>query len=475
MGWQDDGTDYETPHDPGPAGNPTMVAAVPQGEQHSGQVRMAYRLAAQYANRLLHVRGLGWHYFDGTRWVSDEGVRARRSVIAVLRDGLIESVGDKQLRADVAKCESDNGIKGVLGVAAALVEFAATVTDLDADPWLLNCANGTLDLRSRRVRPPDPKDRLTKVARGAYDPNADPAVWSNFLASVLPDEDERDYLRRVFGQAVYGRVREHLFPVLTGTGANGKGTTYGAIGNALGDYAIVMNPEMLLVRERGGIGGPEMMTLLGARLVIGSETGEGRKLDEATMKRLTGGDELTARKLYTSPVSWKPSHQIVYVTNKLPEVKGNDPAVWRRVRVVPFDVVVPVAEWDLTLGETLELHADAVLSWVVGGYFDYEDNGGMREPASVVRATCEYQTESDVVARFVGATCEVSPHVHTQARDLFTAWLKWCADEGVPQPMSEKRFAAELDRLGYEVRKTRTGMVRQGLKLPDPELESSWR
>src|SRR5690606_16889709 len=124
------------------------------------------------------------------------------------------------------------------------------------------------------------------------------SVWEGFLAKVLPDADERRYLQRVFGQAVYGRVREHLFPVLIGTGANGKGTAYGAITNALGDYARIINPDLLMVRERGGVGGPEMMTRLGARLVIGSETEEGRKLDEATMKRLTGGDELTARNLY---------------------------------------------------------------------------------------------------------------------------------------------------------------------------------
>ena len=266
--------------------------------------------------------------------------------------------------------------------------------DLDADPFLLNCANGTLDLRTRRVRKHDPRDRLTKVTRGAYDPQADPGVWDHFLARVLPDRNERAYLQRVIGQSVYGRVREHLFPVLIGSGANGKGTAYGAMTNALGDYATVINPELLMCRERGGIGGPEMMTLLGARLVIGSETLEGRKLDEATMKRLTGGDELTARRLYSPPVTWQPSHQLVYVTNRLPAVKGNDPAVWRRVRVVPFDVVVPAKERDTMLAERLALHADAVLSWIIAGHFDYEDNGGMREPDSVLHATGAYQADS---------------------------------------------------------------------------------
>lgn len=444
------------------------------GEQHSGQVRMAYRLAASHVDRLLHVHGIGWHYFDGQRWAEDDAGHARRAVLEVLRDALAESIADKQLRSDVARCESASGVAGVLEIAAALVEFAATVRDLDADPYLLNCANGTLDLRTRTVRPHDPRDRLTKVTRGAYNPDADTSVWDGFLASVLPDEAERDYLRRVIGQSVYGRVREHLFPVLIGAGANGKGTAYGAITNAMGDYAAVINPELLMVRERGGIGGPEMMTLLGARLVIGSETEEGRKLDEATMKRLTGGDELTARRLYREPVSWQPSHQLVYVTNALPKVKGNDPAVWRRIRVVPFDVVVPPEDRDPTLPERLALHADAVLSWVIAGHFDYEDNGGMREPASVVRATGDYRADSDAVARFVAEECETGPHVHVTTRELYGAWQRWAVSDGA-EPMSERAFAKELDRLGYEARKTRAGAVRAGLTLPsDAALDEGW-
>lgn len=442
------------------------------GEQHSGQVRMAYRLAASHVDRLLFVHGIGWHYWDGRRWTEDTSSRADRAVLEVLADALAESVGDKQLRADVAKCESGAGIAGVLAVAAALVEFAVTVRDLDADPYLLNCANGTLDLRTRALRPHDPRDRLSKVTKGAYDPDADATVWDEFLASVLPDDEERAYLRRVIGQCVYGRVREHLFPFLIGKGANGKGTAYGAITNALGDYATVIDPTLLMAHDRGrGSVGPELMQLLGARLVIGSETEEGRKLDEPTMKRLTGGDELTARRLYREPVTWQPTHQLVYVTNALPVVKGNDPAAWRRIRVVPFDVIVPVEDRDPALPERLALHADAILSWVIAGHFDYEDNGGMREPASVARATGDYQADSDAVARYVSETCEVSPYVSERSRALYASWQRWAVADGA-ESVTEKAFAKELDRLGYEARRTKAGMVRAGLKLLADEAEN---
>lgn len=438
------------------------------GEQHSGQVRMAYRLARSHVDQLLYVHGIGWHAWDGTRWIEDVRGAAQRAVLEVLRDALAESVADKQLRADVAKCESKAGVEGVLGIAAALVEFATTVEDLDADPYLLNCANGTLDLRTMELRGHDPADRLTNVTAAAYRADADPAVWDEFLASVLPDADERGYLQRVIGQALYGRVTEHLFPVLIGQGANGKSTMYGAVTAALGDYATVIDPSLLMASEKGRTPGPELMELLGARLVIGSETEEGRKLDEPTMKRLTGGDELTARRLYREPVTWTPSHQIVYVTNHLPEVKGNDPAVWRRVRVVPFEVIVPKAERDPALPERLQLHVDAILAWAVAGYVDYRD-GGMREPATVVQATGEYQADSDAVGRFIAEACMTSPASTCTTRELFTAWSSWAARDG-SDPMSEKALGKELDRRGYPAKKTNRGAVRSGIApFAEPE------
>lgn len=434
-----------------------------EGEKHRGQARMAYRLAAAYRSKLMYVRGIGWHVWDGQRWAEDEKDTAKNAVLDVLRTALAESLDSQDLRTDVRKCESSAGVNGVLDLASALPALRASIRDLDADPYLLNCANGTLDLRTRQLRPHSPTDRITRVTRGAYDQTADRNAWDGFLSSVLPDAEERAYLQRVIGQCAYGRVREHLFPVLTGSGSNGKGTAYGAITNALGDYATIINPELLMSSDRGG-GGPEMMTLLGARLVVGSETEEGRLLDAATMKRLTGGDELTARRLYQEPVKWSPTHQLVYVTNHLPKVKGNDPAVWRRIRVIPFDVVVSDAQRDQTLPERLELSADAILTWAVEGWYAYEDLGGMNEPDSVRQATDNYQTESDAVKRFIQAECITGPYVHVRTRDLYNAWTFWATAEGA-DPLKETPFAKELDRLGYEARRTSAGMVRAGIGL----------
>lgn len=432
-------------------------------ERHSGQMRMAYRLARAYGDDLMCVRGLGWHHWTGTHFAADEDGHAERAVHEVLGRALAESLGDKQLRADVAKCESANGVGGVLGLAATFKQFAATAKDVDQDPHLLNFTNGTLDLRTMELRPHDPADKITKIAAGAYDPTADRTVWDAFLEQIQPDADERAYLQRVVGQALPGLVTQHLFPVLTGVGGNGKGTLYGLIEKALGDYATVIDPALLMSDEKTG--GPEMLQLMGARLVFASETGKGRPLDEALMKRLTGGDKLSARNLYKPPITWEPTHQLVYVTNDLPKVRGNDPAVWRRVRVIPFDVVIPDEMKDDGLGQALEAHIEAVLAWAVEGYIDYRE-GGMREPATVKRATADYQMESDDVARFVEEECVFvagGPPGSTTG-ELHSRWTVWATNSGAGH-LPINTFSKELKRLGHATKRTEKGAAWVGLNL----------
>ncbi|GFG65392.1 hypothetical protein MKUB_28820 [Mycobacterium kubicae] len=235
-----------------PVGDSGQAHGIRDAEQakHSGQVRMAYLLAAAYENKLLHVHGIGWHQWDGRRWAADDTGAAHRAVLDVLRRALAESLGDRELRADVRKCESAAGLAGVLEIAAALTVFAATVRDLDADPYLLNTANGTLDLRTQELRPHNPADRITKVCRGAYHPEAaQPAVWEAFLARVLPDGAVRGFVQRLAGLALLGEVREHILPIFTGTGRNGKGTLYKALLYALDDYGHVAEPDLFMHRE----------------------------------------------------------------------------------------------------------------------------------------------------------------------------------------------------------------------------------
>lgn len=444
------GRDYPDPYDQSQE-EPESI-----GERHRGQLRIAYRLAASHADRLMYVHGIGWHHWDGTRWAEDERGEAKRAVAEVLRDALAEAVkldsdARDKLIADVRKCETANGIAGVLDLAAALLPFAHTVTDLDRDPYLLNTATGTVDLRTGELRPHDPADRCTKVTRAGYDPDARSDVWERFLAQVLPDPTVRGYLQRLAGLSLLGKVTEHIFTVVTGTGANGKGTTYGALLFALGDYGHAAESDLFMqAKANPNSASPALMGLRGKRLIVVSETERDQRLAVALMKNLTGGDPITARPLYGKPVTFTPSHTSLMVTNYLPRVAGDDPAVWRRVRVIPFDVVIPAGERDSHLGERLELDADAILAWAVHGYRQYSQIG-LAEPEAVLRATDDYQQASDAVGRFIADACFLSPHAFALTSELFTRWTAWAVEDGA-EPVSVKKFGQALDAHGYPTR-----------------------
>lgn len=446
----------------------------PSGEHHSGQVRMAYRLARSHVDRLLHVHGLGWHFFDGQRWAEDDSGHSRRAVLEVLRDALAEAVGDKQLRADVSRCESAAGVSGVLDLAGALVEFAATVRDLDADPYLLNCANGTLDLHTLKLRPHDPADRITKVAGAAYHGDVTGPGWDKFLTRVLPSEDVREFLRRYVGVALCGRVLEHVLAILTGTGRNGKGVFYGAVAAALGDYASTAEPDLFMHRDNAHPTGE--MDLRGLRWVVVSESDQGRKLAEATVKRLTGGDEIKVRRMRQDFVAFTPSHTATLVTNHLPRVSGDDPALWARLRVVPFDEVIPKDEQDPHLGETLALEAASILSWAVAGWQDY-NRQGLAEPAAVLEATDDYHAAADAIARFIDAECLVNPHMFVVVGDLWDRWIRWRSDDGAEE-LSKKAFGEAIDKRGFPVHRGTGGKrIRRGIGLQaedEEEARNGW-
>ncbi|MEV4990198.1 DNA primase family protein [Pseudarthrobacter sp. LMD1-1-1.1] len=431
---------------------------------HRGQARLAYRLAEHCEGKMLYVSGIGWHYYDGRKWQEDTTGRATRYVLAILRKALADSLDHPDLRQDVRKCESAAGIEGVLKIARSLPPFATTTDQLDADPYLLNTRNGTLDLHTLQLRPHDPADRITRCTAAAWDPNAAGPVWEAFLARVLPDPDVRGFLQRFCGLTLAGKVLEHILAIYTGKGRNGKSVCNQAFSTTLGDYAITAEPDLFLHRD--GAHPTGTMDLLGCRYAAVSESDKDRQLAEATVKQLTGGDRLRARRLYQNFTEFNPSHTPVLITNHLPKVSGDDAAIWARLRVVPFDVVIPDAEQDPHLAEKLELELDAILAWAVEGWQAYQEHG-LGEAAAVVAATESYHSDADALGRFISEECDTGPGYSTLTETLHRAWSGWAIAEDVP-PMTKRSFGLALEQRGYEARKGGKGVrYRAGIQ-PKP-------
>jgi putative DNA primase/helicase len=440
--------------DPEEEGIPTRAKDI-----HSGQLRIAERFVAGYAWRLLFVHGLGWHYWTGTHWTEDKNGKSRRRVVGLLKKLRHESVNmaDKQrdrLLSDVKRCESAGGITGVLDIARHMRPMSASVEEIDAQPHLFNARNGTLNLDDGQLQPHTPEDMLTKCAGADIDLDARSVVWENFLATVLPDDDVRYYLQRVMGVAMLGKVREHILPILTGTGGNGKSVFVDAAMEAFGSYGLTVDPQ-LIMQTRHARHGTFMADLQGARLVVTSETNEGEKLAAATVKRLTGGDRIRANRMRENPFEFAPSHTLAFVTNHKPSVSADDSAIWRRLTVVPFDIVIPREQQDQQLPEKIRAHLTAVLSWCFQGWLDYQAHG-LKPPAAVQARTDEYRGESDPIGQFIGEECATdSPMLKVKAKELFDAWAMWAMRSG-HQPITQHEFGRRIAARGFD-RKRGTG------------------
>ncbi|MFG2596703.1 phage/plasmid primase, P4 family [Streptomyces sp. NPDC048462] len=455
------------------------LAVVPVPRQsHRGHLRMAERFIEEHALDLRHVHGIGWHQWDGARWKADEervdieaAINTTKRALADVLDMPATKERD-ELYADVRKSESASGIEGMLKLAAALRPVSAASRALDADPYLFNTPGGTVDLQGGTIAENNRDDLITKVAGGPIGAELD-TEWERFLERILPDPDVRSFVQRLFGYAMLGKQTEHVMPIFTGTGANGKGTIRDAVMAAFGDYAIEVDPS-LLMESKHERHGAFKMRLRGARLAFCSETEKGRKFAEATMKRLVGGDPIEANLMHKNPITFDPSHTLIMLTNHLPAVSGDDPAVWRRILVVPFDVVIPENERDGGLPERLKAAAPAVLAWVYAGWLDYQGQG-LNPPEAVRVKTEEYREESDALGRFLKDRTIDSPHGRVRSGELFTAWSNWCHGNGIGSEEigNAVTFAASMRARDFSKKDTSVGAVWLGLMLAGNEEDES--
>lgn len=443
-------------------------------DAHRGQLRMAGRFSDQWQGHLRYVHGIGWHQWDGTRWAPSRDGGPMRCAMRTARDALRElaDIDDKNTReelfADIRRVESANGLRGVLEIASNIKPLACSPDKLDTDPYLFNVANGTFDLRTMALRSHDPTDLITKIAGCGYEPDAPAPTWGKFIAEVLPDASVRGFVQRLFGYSLLGKVREHMLPQFTGTGRNGKGTLRDIVKAAFGEYAIEVNPS--IVMTDGAKSHPtERADLLGARLVFTSETDENAPLAAATMKRLVGGDPIRARRMGKDFFEFDPSHTLIMITNHLPVVAGDDKAVWARLRVVPFEQDFTAVQ-DPGLGDRLALDLAAVLAWCVQGYRLYAE-GGLTEPEAVAKSTAEYHDLSDPLGRFLTECTLSSPHAYVRAGELYEAWRTWCRDNGEKElgKLSNVKFAEMLKRKGIGRESRSFGNVYVGLGLAATE------
>lgn len=425
----------------------------------------------------------------------DEMARAARLKAQAddVKDRRDKSIGRRLTHAK--NVGNTNAIKNLLTEASASI--ARPLADMDASPLDINTLGGVLRFTmvpgedDGGSLPPHPVARLdvlphareqllTKVIPVDYDPAARCPGFIAFLDRVQPNREMQRFLQRWFGYSLTGLTAEQKFAFLYGTGANGKSVLMDLIARIAGDYAASAKIESITGKNRrgGGDATPDLIPLIGARLVRTSEPDEGQHLQEGLIKELTGGEPILVRALNENFILVYPIFKLTISGNHRPEIRGGDDGIWRRVMLVPFDVQIPPAERDPELGAKLWDERAGILNWLITGLLDYLTHG-LQVPDQVIAATQEYREDSDPMATFLTECCKVTgaPDDSLSARDLGEAFTFWMEDTGrgawQPRTVFNKlkakagRWKSPATGATFTVRKNST-IFYDGVRLAEP-------
>lgn len=434
----------------------------------------AQRLVRAHGADIRFTPERGWLVWDGRRWAADEkGIAvagfAKETALAIY-DEVKNAENRDALYQHARRSQSRRAIESMIWLARSENGIAMRLTEFDADPWLLNVRNGTIDLRSGAIREHRREDLLTRFVDIDFNAGATCALWGAFLYRVTGGEaDLIGYLQRFVGYLLTGSTREQVLHFFYGLGANGKSVFSEIVEALLADYAIVVSPELVMVRRHSGIPN-DVARLRGVRVALMNETSQGARFDEAKLKDLTGGDSLTGRFLHAEFFDFAPTHKIVIRGNHKPVINGTDEGIWRRLRLVPFTVTIPTDEQDRDLITKLRAELPGILTWAVAGCLEWQAKG-LNPPAIITNAVREYREESDVLGRFVEERCASSALAQVKSSAFFTAYQKFCESAG-ERWIPSKDLPAEMTRRGFEWKRTKHGGMYYGVELIIPEAES---
>jgi putative DNA primase/helicase len=439
----------------------------------------AERLALRYGEDLRYCYPWrGWLVWDGQRWRQDDTGEVERRAQATVQ-GMYAEVADtpdRERRERLAKwalvSESDQHLKAMVRQAQSQPGIAIRPDELDRDPWRLNCLDGTLDLRTGELRRHRREDLLTKLVPVAYDANAPCPRWEQFLGEIFAHDQELiTFIRRAVGYSLTGDTRERALFICYGLGRNGKSVFLETIAALLGDYAQRTPTRTLMAKHDGAIPNDVAM-LKGMRFVHASESGEGKRLDEEFIKDATGEDTIAARFMRAEWFQFKPQFKLWLRTNHRPTIRGTDPAIWDRPRLIPFTRRFDDEEQDKELAAKLRAELPGILAWAVGGCLSWQMHG-LGLPKAIKQATDAYREEMDVLGEWLADCCVISPHVTASSGDLYRSYGRWC-EANAEKPLTRKPFASRLVERGFVAEKgTHGARFWRGVGLLQPAEESS--
>jgi len=417
----------------------------------------AHRFVKLFGKDVMYVPGVGgWYAWTGTHWQQDDLRQVRRmthdTVRSIYREAASCTDGEvrKKVVAHALRSESAGGLRAMLEVAEDLC--ATSHKDLDTHSFLLNCDNGTIDLRSGIMRAHERGDKITLKISEKFSLDADCPAWERFLDEIMVGVTPRAaFLSRWAGYILTADTRERKLLLGLGVGQNGKSTFVNQMELLMGPYARRTPADTILARDHNGPTN-DLAALRPARLVTITEIEEGRRLNEAMIKDRTGQDSIPCRFLHQEFITYRPGFKLVGMSNHRPVVRAGGQALWDRISIIPFEARFEDTAQDRGLGDKLAAEGAGILAWAVRGCLEWQASGLMT-PEDVRVATAEYRADSDLLGQFLEENCYLDKEATAPKTALFLAWTRWSEANNVytgsamslTSKMREKGFEDDRD------------------------------
>ncbi|GAX85371.1 hypothetical protein CEUSTIGMA_g12789.t1 [Chlamydomonas eustigma] len=328
-------------------------------------------------------------------------------------------------------------------LAATMLDEPNFVDLLDSIPHLLGVKNGVVDLRDGKLRPREPEDLIYSVVDCEYDPLASVELFDRTILQIMAGSEQMArYLQTLLGYGITGEVSEEIFVVFNGAGRNGKGVITQCLSMILGNMFVDMNVGLICsAQNKIANEDAELHKLLGARIALFKESGDGNMLRKERVQLMSGGDGIPCRRLYCDATTLKPHHLCILETNTMPTIDQVIPSIMQRLICIPFPVTFrslsPGEEWSATvqprdndLKSKLRDQKKAILKWLVQGAVRWYATKDLRTnaPLAVREFTTSYLAEQDLVNVFIDEECVVDGGAKVSAVEFIKRFQDWYVD-----------------------------------------------
>lgn len=359
-------------------------------------------LAEVLAGKVVYdIKLQAWRCFDGKIWREvDEAVVIHLAEVC-LRDRAEKCDSDSDsVRYFVRSSCNYNDIRDAVKLLHCRPEFRRE--EFDIHPNLIAVENGVFNLDTKELQEHAPELWQTMKLAGEYIQGSfKGSQFKRFLLQIVEgDAEYAKYLQTVFGNTLNGDNLQ-LFYHLTGEGNNGKSLLLRVVSKVMADFHAILPKAIFTEKTKSPeAASPYLANTIGKRVVTVPELLEADVLNSAIIKQMTGGLELTARKLYKQPVQFKAEFTLFFESNYPLHFDSSDYAINRRVVVLPFSLRLADEEVDLKLYEklTTETELAAVVEWLLAGAAKayYKPDIVKQFPAVVEEATAEQRRQTPI-------------------------------------------------------------------------------